>query len=456
MIRRTAMNMPDEKALRQYQSSLNLDPLWIPFTANRQFKSAPRLLVSAKDMHYQTHDGRKVLDGVAGLWAVNAGHCRPKIVEAIQKQAATIDYATGFQMHHPAAFQAAEKVVALAPKGLDHVFFTNSGSEAVDTALKIALAYHRVRGEGTRRFLIGRERGYHGVGFGGISVGGMVGNRKTFGNMLGSVDHLRHTHDPSRNAWTRGQPEHGAEYADDLERLVQLHDASNIAAVIVEPVAGSTGVLVPPKGYLQKLRSLCDKYGILLIFDEVITGFGRTGKAFASQTFGVTPDMITCAKALTNAAVPMGGVIVKKEIYDTFMDKGGPESNIEFFHGYTYSGHPLAAAAACATLDLFKEESLFERAASLAPYWEDAAHSLKGLPHVIDIRTIGLVAGIELQGMPDKPGARAFEAFLRAYNKNVLIRTTGDTIALSPPFIIEKNQIDEIFGTVREILKTLP
>jgi beta-alanine--pyruvate transaminase len=450
------MNMPDEKALRQLNESLNLQPLWIPFTANRQFKAAPRLLVGARDMHYQTQDGRKVLDGISGLWAVNAGHCRPSIVEAIQKQAATLDYATGFQMHHPMAFKAAEKVVDIAPEGLDHVFFTNSGSEAVDTALKIALAYHRVRGEGTRRMLIGRERGYHGVGFGGISVGGMVGNRKTFGNMLGSVDHLRHTHDPARNAFSRGVPEHGAELADDLERLVALHDASNIAAVIVEPVAGSTGVLLPPKGYLQRLRSICDKHGILLIFDEVITGFGRTGKAFAAQTFGVTPDMITCAKAITNAAVPMGGVIVKKGIYDTFMDKGGPESAIEFFHGYTYSGHPLAAAAACASLDLFRDEKLFERVAELAPYWEEGAHSLKGLPHVIDIRNIGLVAGIELQPMDGKPGARAFEAFLRAYQKNVLIRTTGDTIALSPSFIIEKKQIDEIFGVVRDVLKTLP
>ncbi|MGH8865403.1 MAG: aminotransferase class III-fold pyridoxal phosphate-dependent enzyme, partial [Burkholderiales bacterium] len=285
------MNMPDEKALRQLNDSLNLEPLWMPFTANRQFKAAPRLLVAAKDMHYLTQDGRKVLDGIAGLWAVNAGHCRPKIVDAIKKQAETIDYATGFQLHHPAAFQAAEKLVSITPKGLDHVFFANSGSEAVDTALKIALAYHRVRGEGTRRILIGRERGYHGVGFGGISVGGMSGNRKTFGNMLASVDHLRHTHDPARNAFSRGQPEHGAEFADELERLVQLHDASNIAAVIVEPVAGSTGVLVPPKGYLQKLRQICDKYGILLIFDEVITGFGRTGKAFAAQTFAVTPDL---------------------------------------------------------------------------------------------------------------------------------------------------------------------
>ena len=450
------MNMPDEKALRHLNASLNLDALWIPFTANRQFKAAPRLLVSAKDMYYQTHDGRKVLDGIAGLWAVNAGHCRRPIVDAIKQQAETIDYATGFQMHHPAAFQAAEKLVAITPQGMNRVFFCNSGSEAVDTALKIALAYHRVRGEGTRRILIGRERGYHGVGFGGISVGGMVGNRKTFGNMLGSVDHLRHTHDLARNAFSRGLPEYGAELADDLERLVQLHDASNIAAVIVEPVAGSTGVLLPPKGYLQKLRSLCDKYGILLIFDEVITGFGRTGKAFAAQTFGVTPDIITCAKALTNAAVPMGGVIVKQGIYDTFMEKGGPDSAIEFFHGYTYSGHPLAAAAACASLDLFREEKLFERVAALAPYWEDAAHSLKGLPHVIDIRTIGLVAGIELQPMADKPGARAFEAFLRAYDKNVLIRTTGDTIALSPPFIIEKAQIDQLFDTVRDVLKTLP
>jgi beta-alanine--pyruvate transaminase len=450
------MNMPDEKALRHLSDSLNLEPLWIPFTANRQFKTAPRLLVSAKDMYYQTHDGRKMLDGIAGLWAVNAGHCRQKIVDAIKKQAETIDYATGFQLHHPTAFLAAEKLVSITPKGLDHVFFTNSGSEAVDTALKIALAYHRVRGEGTRRILIGRERGYHGVGFGGISVGGMSGNRKTFGNMLASVDHLRHTHDLGRNAYSRGQPEHGAEFADELERLVQLHDASNIAAVIVEPVAGSTGVLVPPKGYLQKLRQICDKHGILLIFDEVITGFGRTGKAFAAQTFGVTPDMITCAKALTNAAVPMGGVVVKKQIYDTFMDKGGADSNIEFFHGYTYSGHPLASAAACAALDLFKEEKLFERAAELAPYWEDVAHSLKGLPHVIDIRTIGLVVGIELQPLADKPGARAFEAFLRAYNKNVLIRTTGDTIAMSPPFIIEKAQIDQLFDTVRDVLKTLP
>jgi beta-alanine--pyruvate transaminase len=406
-------------------------------------------------MHYTAHDGRQILDGVAGLWAVNAGHCRAPIVEAIKKQAESLDYATGFQMHSPGAFLAAERVVQIAPKGMDHVFFVNSGSEAVDTALKIALAYHRVRGEGTRTRLIGRERGYHGVGFGGISVGGMTANRKTFsGNLLPSVDHLPHTHNLEQNAFTRGQPEWGAHFADDLERLVALHDASNIAAVIVEPVAGSTGVLIPPQGYLQRLRQICDKHGILLIFDEVITGFGRTGNAFASQTFGVTPDMITCAKGLTNAAVPMGAVICKKEIYEAFMQ--GPEGAIELYHGYTYSGHPLASAAAIATLDLFKAEGLFERAASLAPYWEEAAHSLAGLPRVIDIRNIGLVAGIELEPMPGKPTARAFEAFMRAYQKGVLIRTTGDIIALSPPFIIEKAQIDQIFETLRDILKTLP
>jgi beta-alanine--pyruvate transaminase len=436
-------------------AQLNLDPLWMPFTANRQFKANPRLLVAAKDMYYTAHDGRQILDGVAGLWAVNAGHCRQPIVDAIKKQAESLDYATGFQLHSPAAFLAAERLVEITPTGMDHVFFVNSGSEAVDTALKMAIAYHRIRGEGTRTRLIGRERGYHGVGFGGISVGGMTANRKTFsGCLLPSVDHLPHTHNLERNAFSRGQPEWGAHLADDLERLVALHDASNIAAVIVEPVAGSTGVLVPPKGYLQRLRQICDKHGILLIFDEVITGFGRTGNAFAAQTYGVTPDMMTIAKGLTNAAVPMGGVVVKKEIYDAFMT--GPDAAIEFYHGYTYSGHPLASAAAVATLDLFKQEALFQRAAELAPFWEQGAHSLRGLPHVIDIRTVGLVAGIELEPIPGKPTARAFEAFLRAYAKGVLIRTTGDTIALSPSLIIEKAQIDQLFDTVREILTTLP
>ena len=435
-------------------AQLNLEPLWMPFTANRQFKAQPRLLVAAKDMHYTAHDGRQILDGISGLWAVNAGHCRAPIVEAIKKQAESVDYVTGFQLHHPSAFLAAERLTQIAPAGMDHVFFVNSGSEAVDTALKIALAYHRVRGQGTRTRFIGRERGYHGVGFGGISVGGMTANRKAFSAvMLPGVDHLPHTHLPEKNAYSRGQPEHGAWLADDLERLVTLHDASNIAAVIVEPVAGSTGVLIPPKGYLQRLRQICDKHGILLIFDEVITGFGRTGSAFASHTFGVTPDLITCAKGLTNAAVPMGAVIVKKEIYDAFMS--GPDG-IELYHGYTYSGHPLAAAAAIATLDLFKSEGLFQRAAELAPYLEQSVHALRGLPHVIDIRNIGLVAGIELEPIPGKPAARAFEAFSRAYQKGVLIRTTGDTIALSPSLIIEKGQIDQIIDTVREILTTLP
>jgi beta-alanine--pyruvate transaminase len=434
---------------------LNRDPLWLPVTANRQFKEQPRLLVSAKDMHYTTIDGRQILDGIAGLWAVNGGHCRAPIVDAIKRQAENVDYVTGFQMHHPAAFVAAERLVRITPAGMGHAFFVNSGSEAVDTALKMALAYHRARGEGTRTRLIGRERGYHGVGFGGISVGGMVANRKTFaGALLPSVDHLPHTHLPQENAYSRGQPEHGANLADALEQLVALHDASNIAAVIVEPVAGSTGVLVPPKGYLDRLRDICTKHGILLIFDEVITGFGRTGQAFASQTFGVTPDMLVCAKALTNAAVPMGAVVVKNEIYETFMT--GPANAIEFYHGYTYSGHPLAAAAAIATLDLFESEALFARAAALAPYWENAVHALKGLPHVVDIRNIGLVAGIELEGIPGKPTARAFEAFLRCYEKGVLIRTTGDTIALSPPLIIEKAQIDHIFETISDVLKTLP
>ena len=434
---------------------LNMDPLWLPFTANRQFKQQPRLLVSARDMHYTAIDGRRILDGIAGLWAVNGGHCRAPIVEAIQRQAQNVDYVTGFQMHHPAAFVAAERLVRITPPGLKHAFFVNSGSEAVDTALKMALAYHRARGEGTRTRFIGRERGYHGVGFGGISVGGMVANRKVFGgSLLPNVDHLPHTGNIAANAFSRGQPEHGAHLADALEQLVALHDASNIAAVIVEPVAGSTGVLVPPRGYLERLREICTRHGILLIFDEVITGFGRTGKPFAAQTFGVTPDMITCAKALTNAAVPMGAVVVKDEIYDTFMT--GPASAIEFYHGYTYSGHPLAAAAAIATLDLFADEGLFERAESLAAYWEDAAHSMRGRPHVRDVRNIGLVAGIELEPIPGKPTARAFEAFLRAYEKGVLIRTTGDTIALSPPLIIEKSQIDQIFGTVSEVLETLP
>ena len=431
----------------------NLEAFWMPFTANRQFKAAPRMFVAAKDMYYTTAEGRQVIDATAGLWCVNAGHARPRIVEAVQKQVEELDYAPAFQMGHPRVFEAASRISALMPGDLDHVFFANSGSEAVDSALKIAIAYHRARGEGTRTRLIGRERGYHGVGFGGISVGGIVKNRMFFGSLLTGVDHLRDTHDPERNAFTRGLPEYGAERADDLERLVNLHDASTIAAVIVEPVAGSTGVLMPPKGYLQRLREICDKYGILLIFDEVITGFGRLGSAFASDYFGVQPDMITFAKGVTNGVVPMGGVGVRKHIYDAFMT--GPENMIELFHGYTYSGHPLAAAAALATLDTYKEEGLFERAAELSGYWEDAVHALKGLPHVIDLRNLGLIAGIELEPIPDKPTARAFDAFLKCYEKGLLIRTTGDIIAMSPPLIVSKEQIDQIFDILSGVIKTL-
>ncbi|HZS82876.1 MAG TPA: aspartate aminotransferase family protein [Stellaceae bacterium] len=430
----------------------NLDAYFMPFTANRQFKANPRLLVAAEGMHYTAHDGRRILDGTAGLWCVNAGHGRKPIVEAVQRQVARMDYAPSFQMGHPVAFEAAAKLATMLPGDLDHVFFTNSGSEAVDSALKIALAYHRVRGEGARTRLIGRERGYHGVGFGGISVGGISPNRKFFGNLLPGIDHLPHTHNLEKNAFTRGQPEWGAHLADELERIVALHDASTIAAVIVEPVAGSTGVLVPPRGYLEKLRAICSKYGILLIFDEVITGFGRLGAAFASEYFGVIPDMITCAKGISNGTIPMGAVALRRGLYDAFM-AAAPENSIELFHGYTYSGHPVAAAAAIATLDLYVKEGLFQRAAELSPYWEEAAHAMRGLPHVIDVRNLGLVCGIELEPIAGKPTARAFDAFLRCYEKGLLIRTTGDIIALSPPLIVERKQIDEIFGTLESVLK---
>jgi beta-alanine--pyruvate transaminase len=441
-------------AARAFEPSPNnLEAFWMPFTANRQFKGKPRLFVAAKDMHYTTIEGRQVLDATAGLWCVNAGHGRKKIVEAVQQQIAKLDYAPAFQMGHPLAFELASKVVQLLPGDFDHVFFTNSGSESVDSALKIALAYHRAKGQGARQRLIGRERGYHGVGFGGISVGGIVSNRKFFGGLLTGVDHLPHTHLPAKNAFTRGEPEHGAELADELERIVTLHDASTIAAVIIEPVAGSTGVLVPPKGYLKRVREICDKHGILLIFDEVITGFGRLGASFATEYFGVKPDMITCAKGLTNGSIPMGAVICRKGIYDAFMD--APDNTIELFHGYTYSGHPVASAAGIATLEIYKEEGLFERARDLSGYWQDAVHSLKGLPNVIDLRNLGLVGAIELEPRPGKPTARAFEAFLSCYEKGVLIRTTGDIIALSPPLIVEKGHIDQIFGTIAEVLKKL-
>jgi beta-alanine--pyruvate transaminase len=431
----------------------DLSAFWMPFTSNRQFKQAPRMLVAAKDMHYTASDGRKILDGTSGLWCVNAGHCRPKITEAIQNQAAELDYAPAFQMGHPIVFELANRLVDIAPQGMDHVFFTNSGSESVETALKIALAYHRVKGEGARTRLIGRERGYHGVNFGGISVGGIVTNRKMFGTLLSGVDHMPHTHLPEKNAFSRGVPEHGAELADELERIVTLHDASTIAAVIVEPVAGSTGVLIPPKGYLQRLRDICTKHGILLIFDEVITGFGRLGTPFAADYFGVTPDIITTAKGVSNGVIPMGAVFVRKEIHDAFMT--GPEHLIEFFHGYTYSGNPIASAAALATLDTYKEEGLLTRGAELAPYWEEALHSLKGEPHVIDIRNIGLVGAIELESIPGNPSKRAFSAFVKAFEQGALIRTTGDIIALSPPLIVSKGQIDELVDHVRDVLRAI-
>ena len=433
------------------QPAPKMDAFWMPFSANRQFKQAPRLLAKASGMHYWTPEGRQILDGIAGLWCVNAGHAQPKIVQAIAEQAAEMDFAPPFNMAHPKAFELAERLVELAPEGMNKVFFANSGSEAVDTALKMAIGYHRARGDGTRTRLIGRERGYHGVNFGGISVGGIVGNRKAFGPLLPGVDHIRHTHDLSRNAFSRGVPEYGVELADDLERLVALHDASTIAAVIVEPVAGSTGVLLPPKGYLQRLRSICDKHGILLIFDEVITGFGRLGSPFAATHFGVTPDMMTVAKGITNGCVPMGAVLVKQHIHDAFMT--GPEHLIEFMHGYTYSAHPLACAAALGTLDTYAEDGLLTRAAAMAPIFENALHSLKGAPHVIDIRNIGLVGGIELEPVTGLPGKRAFDVFLECWERGVLIRTTGDTIALSPPLIVESSHIDQIVSTIGDVLK---
>jgi len=428
-----------------------MDAYWMPFTANRQFKKAPRLLAKAAGMHFWTPEGRQVLDGIAGLWCVNAGHARPRIVQAIAEQAAEMDFAPPFNMGHPKAFELAERLVKLTPPGLNKVFYTNSGSESVETALKMAIAYHRARGEGSRTRLIGRERGYHGVNFGGISVGGIVANRKMFGTLLAGTDHIRHTHDPVRNAFSRGQPAYGAELADDLERLVALHDASTIAAVIVEPVAGSTGVLLPPQGYLERLRAICDKHGILLIFDEVITGFGRVGAPFAATRFGVTPDLMTVAKGLTNGCVPMGAVFATQQIHDVFMN--GPEHLIEFFHGYTYSAHPLACAAGLATLDTYAEEGLLTRGAAMESAFENALHSLKDLPHVIDVRNIGLVGGIELEPIAGQPGKRAFDIFLECWERGVMIRTTGDTIALSPPLIIEQGHIDQIVDTLTDVLK---
>ncbi|KAF1043488.1 MAG: Beta-alanine--pyruvate aminotransferase [Herbaspirillum frisingense] len=435
------------------EQKAGLSAYWMPFTANRNFKASPRMLVSAEGMHYRDDAGNAILDGTAGLWCVPLGHAHPKIVSAVQKSVATLDYAPSFQLGHPSAFELAERLKAYTGNRFANVFYTGSGSESVDTAIKIALAYHRARGNGTRTRMIGRERGYHGVGFGGMSVGGIGGNRKTFSTaLLQGVDHLPHTHNLEKNAFTKGEPEYGAHLADELERIVALHDASNIAAVIVEPVAGSTGVLVPPKGYLKRLRELCTKHGILLIFDEVITGFGRLTTPFASDYFDVEPDIVTTAKGLTNGVVPMGAVFVKKEIHDAFMS--GPDG-IELFHGYTYSGHPLACAAGLASLDVFEQEGVLDNAKAVSDYFQDAAHALRGLPHVIDVRTIGLIAGIELASIPGKTGARAYDAFVRAFNDGILIRVTGDIIALSPPLIINKQQIDELFGKLAAILKTL-
>ncbi len=443
-------NIPD---FEKYSPN-DLESYWMPFTNNQEFKKNPRMFISADGMYYKNVEGRLILDGIAGLWAVNAGHCRSSIVEAVQKQVATMDYATAFMFGHPKAFLLSNKLASLMPGDLSNVFFGNSGSEAVDTALKIALAYQRARGEGQRTRLIGRSRGYHGAGFGGTSVGGMVANRKQFGTLLAGVDHIPDTHIPELNAFSKGQPKHGVERADALNDIIALHDASTIAAVIVEPVAGSTGVLPPPLGYLERLREICDKNGILLIFDEVISGFGRLGSSFASERFNVIPDLMTMAKAITNATVPMGAVGVRKYIYDKLMETA--DNNIELFHGYTYSGHPLACAAALATLDLYEKEDLFQRSANMEAYFADAAHSyLSSLPAVIDIRTIGLVAGIELDPNISSNPKIAQEVFLNCYEKNVLVRYSGNSIVLSPPLIISKEQIDEIFDTLKTCIRAI-
>jgi len=431
----------------------SLDNFWMPFTANRQFKAAPRLLASAEGMYYTDIDGNKVLDGTAGLWCVNAGHGRQRIADAVARQLQTMDFAPTFQMGHPVAFDFAERLARIAPGGLsaklDRVFFTGSGSESVDTALKIAIAYQRAIGQGTRTRIIGREKGYHGVGFGGISVGGLVNNRRVFPQI--PADHMRHTLDIERNGFSKGLPQHGVELADDLERLVALHGAETIAAVIVEPMSGSAGVILPPKGYLERLRTIADKHGLLLIFDEVITGFGRLGTPFATDYFGVVPDLVTTAKGLTNGAIPMGAVFARRKVYDALMV--GPESQIELFHGYTYSGHPVASAAGIATLEIYEEEGLLTRAASLTDTWQEALHSLKGLRHVVDIRNLGLVGAIELASRDGAPGARAYDVFVDCFQKGLLIRVTGDTIALSPPLIIESGEIGNIVSILGDALK---
>jgi beta-alanine--pyruvate transaminase len=434
-------------------SNVNLQHYWMPFTDNRRFKAKPRLIASAKDMYFTTVEGRQVLDGLATLWCVNAGHARPRIVEAIRRQAAELDFASSFALGHPLPFKLAERIAAIAPQGLQHVFFTNSGSEAVDTAIKIAVAYHRLRGQGTRTRFIGRERSYHGVNLGGTSLGGVAPNRKAYsGILMPGVDHLRHTHDLTRNAFSKGQPAHGAELANELEeRLIALHDASNIAAVIIDPVQASGGVLVPPRGYLQRLREICTKHGILLIFDEVITGWGRLGAPFAAQHFGIEPDLITFAKGVTSGAVPLGGVLVKDSIYQTFM--GAQGSGMEFFHGYTYSGHPLACAAGLAALEVYEEEKLFR--IPQAKDFEAGVHSLKGLPHVVDCRNVGLIGAIELAARPGAPSERGYEVFEKCWDRGVFVRPVGDSVAFCPPLIAEKRHLEQMFGTVAEVLKTI-
>jgi beta-alanine--pyruvate transaminase len=440
--------------LQNNSSLIDLDAFWMPFTANRAFKAHPRLLTAAKGMFYTASDGRQILDGTAGLWCVNAGHGRQEIAEAVQQQLLQLDFAPAFQIGHPGAFELATRLVQLLPGDLNHVFFTNSGSEAVDTALKMAIAYHAIRGASTRQRLVGRERAYHGVNFGGVAVGGIASNRKFFSGLIPGVDHLSHTHNLQKNAFSHGQPPWGAELADELESLVAKHGAETIAAVIVEPVFGATGVLIPPIDYLQRLRRICDQHGILLIFDEVITGFGRLGVPFATEYFEVMPDIVTAAKGLTNGSIPMGAVFVRQGIYDTFME--ATENGIEFFHGYTYSGHPVACAAGLATLAIYQNEGLFHRVQSLATAWENAAHALQGTRHIVDIRNLGLLAGIELEPMAQKPGARGFEAFLRCFEQGVLVRAAGDTIALSPPLIIETQQIEQIFDTLAKVLNAIP
>jgi beta-alanine--pyruvate transaminase len=437
----------------QTMSPVNLQHYWMAFTDNRRFKAKPRLIASAKDMYFTTVEGKQVLDGLATLWCVNAGHGRPRIVEAIRTQAGELDFASSFALGHPLPFRLAERIAAIAPQGMQQVFFTNSGSEAVDTALKIAVAYHRLRGQGTRTRFIGRERSYHGVNIGGMSVGGVAANRKAYSGMLmPGVDHIRHTHDLSRNSFSRGQPDLGAELADELEsRIIPLHDASNIAALIVDPVAASGGVLVPPKGYLERLRDICTRHGILLIFDEVITGWGRLGATFAAQHFGIKPDLITFAKGITSGAVPLGGVLVRDSIYQTFMGSQG--AGMEFFHGYTYSGHPLACAAALGALDTYEEENLYQ--APQAKYFEEGVHSLKGLPNVVDCRNLGLIGAVELASRPGAIGERGYEVFEKCWDRGVFVRPVGDSIAFCPPLIAQKKHLDQMFGAVAEVLKTV-